>query len=315
MENINVDTEESRRILETDMDLNDEEEDEIFTKEDEEAKDNIVKLSSYNFSKSPKKQDKSPSKKKLSRGMSFQTNPMDDDDINFGIRVYDGEGDGADDDRSGDDFDDDDAEDEPIKKTSGMYGGGQFSDEDDDDEDDDDVESEEEVEGVYDPREFEHLNVDPEVLGIFSYIQKYKPQTIILDYKLKPFIPDFIPAVGDIDAFIKVAAPSDTRDKLGLVVLDEPAAGQSDPSVLDLQLRAVTKQTGASKEIRSKKVTGGEAVVTGKEVEQWIRDISDLHRSKPAPSVNYKHPMPEVDKIMQVITRTTFPFMCSKFNL
>ena len=315
MENINVDTEESRRILETNMDLNDEEEDDIFTKEDEEAKDNIVKLSSYNFSKSPKKQDKSPSKKKLSRGMSFQTNPMDDDDINFGIRVYDGEGDGADDDRSGDDFDDDDAEDEPIKKTSGMYGGGQFSDEDDDDEDDDDVESEEEVEGVYDPREFEHLNVDPEVLGIFSYIQKYKPQTIILDYKLKPFIPDFIPAVGDIDAFIKVAAPSDTRDKLGLVVLDEPSAGQSDPSVLDLQLRAVTKQTGASKEIRSKKVTGGEAVVTGKEVEQWIRDISDLHRSKPAPSVNYKHPMPEVDKIMQVITRTTFPFMCSKFNL
>jgi hypothetical protein len=26
----------------------------------------------------------------------------------------------------------------------------------------------------------------------------------IVDYKLTPFIPDFIPAVGDIDAFIKV---------------------------------------------------------------------------------------------------------------
>lgn len=306
MDNINVDTEESRRILETDLDINDEEEDDMFTKEDEEAKDNIVKLSSYNFSKSPKKQEKSPSKKKLSRGMSFQTNPMEDDDINFGIRVYDGEGD--DDDGSGDDFDDD-ANDEPIKKASGMYGGGQFSDEDDEDEDDDDGETEDEdlqVEGVYDPREFEHLNVEPDVLGIFSYIQKYKPQTIILDYKLKPFIPDFIPAVGDIDAFIKVAPSSDTRDKLGLVVLDEPAAGQSDPSVLDLQLRAVTKQTGAKKEARAKKVTGGEAVVTGKEVEQWIRDISDLHRSKPPPSVNYKHPMPEVDKIMQVLRRTTF---------
>ena len=29
-------------------------------------------------------------------------------------------------------------------------------------------------------------------------------QTIDLEYKLKPFIPDYIPAVGDIDAFLKV---------------------------------------------------------------------------------------------------------------
>ena len=33
---------------------------------------------------------------------------------------------------------------------------------------------------------------------------RYTPQAIDLDYKLKPFIPDFIPAVGDIDAFLKV---------------------------------------------------------------------------------------------------------------
>ena len=44
----------------------------------------------------------------------------------------------------------------------------------------------------------------------FNYIQclffnpRYTPQTIELEYKLKPFIPDFIPAVGDIDAFLKV---------------------------------------------------------------------------------------------------------------
>ena len=39
---------------------------------------------------------------------------------------------------------------------------------------------------------------------LFGYITKHRPQTIILDYKLKPFIPDYIPAVGDIDAFLKV---------------------------------------------------------------------------------------------------------------
>jgi Intraflagellar transport complex B protein 46 C terminal len=33
---------------------------------------------------------------------------------------------------------------------------------------------------------------------------RYATQNIDLDYRLQPFIPDFIPAVGDIDAFIKV---------------------------------------------------------------------------------------------------------------
>lgn len=32
----------------------------------------------------------------------------------------------------------------------------------------------------------------------------YSPQSVELEHSLKPFIPDFIPAVGDIDAFLKV---------------------------------------------------------------------------------------------------------------
>jgi uncharacterized membrane protein YkvA (DUF1232 family) len=39
----------------------------------------------------------------------------------------------------------------------------------------------------------------------FHVIFRYTPQSIELEYKLKPFIPDFIPAVGDIDAFLKVS--------------------------------------------------------------------------------------------------------------
>ena len=38
----------------------------------------------------------------------------------------------------------------------------------------------------------------------YSLIFRYTPQSIELEHKLKPFIPDFIPAVGDIDAFVKV---------------------------------------------------------------------------------------------------------------
>lgn len=41
--------------------------------------------------------------------------------------------------------------------------------------------------------------------GGICFLFRYTPQTIELEYKIKPFIPDFIPAVGDIDAFIKVS--------------------------------------------------------------------------------------------------------------
>ena len=36
------------------------------------------------------------------------------------------------------------------------------------------------------------------------YIGRFKPAEIELETKLRPFIPDYIPSVGEIDAFIKV---------------------------------------------------------------------------------------------------------------
>ena len=66
-----------------------------------------------------------------------------------------------------------------------------------------------------------------------------------MEHRLKPFIPDYIPAVGDIDAFIKIPRPDGVADTLGLTILDEPALKQSDPTVLDLTLRAVAKQSSA----------------------------------------------------------------------
>lgn len=37
---------------------------------------------------------------------------------------------------------------------------------------------------------------------------RYTPESVELEHNLKPFIPDFIPAVGDIDAFLKVRTQS-----------------------------------------------------------------------------------------------------------
>jgi hypothetical protein len=79
---------------------------------------------------------------------------------------------------------------------------------------------------MYNPSDFAHLDVSSEIKDLFQYIQRYKPQKIDLETRLKPFIPgnlpapslstpvpnsfvspDFIPAVGDIDPFIKIPRP------------------------------------------------------------------------------------------------------------
>ena len=57
---------------------------------------------------------------------------------------------------------------------------------------------------VYDPAEFQHLQVSSELKELFQHITRYTPQTIDLETRLKPFIPEYIPAIGDIDAFLKV---------------------------------------------------------------------------------------------------------------
>ena len=171
-------------------------------------------------------------------------------------------------------------------------------DDDDDDEDDDEQEeSYENIEGAYNPKDYQHLNVTAEVRDLFQYIDRYKPHEVELDTSLKCFIPEYIPAIGEMDAFIKVPRPDGAEDDLGLKVLDEPASTQSDPTVLELQLRAI-----------SKKLQYGDVVVRSIEnanknpnaVEKWIQNINDLHRSKPPPQVHYRRNMPDIEALMEV---------------
>ncbi|XP_052253903.1 intraflagellar transport protein 46 homolog isoform X2 [Dreissena polymorpha] len=165
-------------------------------------------------------------------------------------------------------------------------------DDDDDDEDDEHVT----LEGAYDPADYENLPVTPEIKELFQYITRYTPQSIELEHKLKPFIPDFIPSVGDIDAFIKISRPDQKPDTLGLTVMDEPCAKQSDPVVLDLQLRAISKQT-TDKKLVVKSLS--QADKNPKQIESWIESIRELHRVKPPPNVHYLKNMPDIDTLMQ----------------
>ena len=58
------------------------------------------------------------------------------------------------------------------------------------------------------------LQVSAEVKELFQYIGRFKPNKVELDTHLKCFIPDYIPAVGEIDSFIKVPRPDGKRDEV-----------------------------------------------------------------------------------------------------
>ena len=113
-----------------------------------------------------------------------------------------------------------------------------------------------------------------------------------------------------------IQVEADNKLELGLTVLDEPSAKQSDPNIIELQLRSVSK-TSNSRMSKIKKVSDVDKEV--KIVEKWIKDIEDLHRSKPAPTIQYSKQMPDIDHLMQVIIteRINFQFQnfCSKIHV
>ena len=51
----------------------------------------------------------------------------------------------------------------------------------------------------------------------------YKPKEIDLETKLCPIIPDYHPAIGKPDAFLKMPQPNGDKEDLGLTQLDERA--------------------------------------------------------------------------------------------
>ena len=86
------------------------------------------------------------------------------------------------------------------------------------------------VEGEYAAQDYSHLDVSAEVRDLFQYISQYSAHDAELESTLKPFVPDYLPAVGQMDVFVKVQRPDGERDELGLRVLDEPALPTTNPS-------------------------------------------------------------------------------------
>ena len=91
----------------------------------------------------------------------------------------------------------------------------------------------------YQPDNFKNLKVSREVKDLFKNITKFKAKKFSIPTKLKAFIPDYVPAVGDIDAFLKIPRPDGKDEEMGLgwKELDEPSLKQTDPAVLEQYLK------------------------------------------------------------------------------
>ena len=90
---------------------------------------------------------------------------------------------------------------------------------DDDDDDDEDKDTGVAIPGAYNPADYANLDVTSEIKELFKYITRYQPETKELDSKLRPFIPDYYPAVGEVDAYIKMPRPDAKEEVLGLNLL------------------------------------------------------------------------------------------------
>ena len=89
-------------------------------------------------------------------------------------------------------------------------------------------------------------------------------------------------------------------ENLGLKVLDEPSFSQSDPTIVELQQTALSKQT------REKSATSVKKIKPDRDLEQkidkWIEDIAELAAVKPVAAIQYRKPMPEIPELLKVNT-------------
>lgn len=159
------------------------------------------------------------------------------------------------------------------------------------------------------PEKWEQLPLQPELKELFPYILKYTPQTIDTPYHLQPFIPEFVPAVGDVDAMLKVQAPSllqpqrqrevdEYLQRLGLQLLDEPSGNQSEPSLLNMKLRSVLSGSRGRQSKHGSSYSASLVPIarSGKDIERWIGEVEQVHMTQ---SMHDSQPRKDIDALLE----------------
>ncbi|PHJ23267.1 intraflagellar transport protein 46 [Cystoisospora suis] len=122
----------------------------------------------------------------------------------------------------------------------------------------------------------ENANASAESRKLASYVRKYRASFKRLPLLLKPLPRQFFPAIGEVDALLKIPPPDGSWDPTGLEFVDEPALEQSDSAALWLELAAIRPCKPADKS------DGGPPCIEeqGKErnfrIDKWIETVRRL---------------------------------------
>ena len=138
----------------------------------------------------------------------------------------------------------------------------------------------------------------PELAQLFGLITQFQPQPMEITPHFKPFLPELIPSIGAIDAFIKIPRPDDEQDPLGLTVLDEPTIGCSDPQILKMQLRekyGVVTNEGTDGYIGCIEDLDNNQ----KALDTFLESYEDINANRPPPTMIYSYKMPDYETLLQ----------------
>ena len=150
------------------------------------------------------------------------------------------------------------------------------------------------------PEDDQEMDDDsPELASLFSLITNFTPNPVEMTVHWKPFLPDLVPAIGAIDAFIKVPRPDSEFDELGLVVLDEPSISQSNPQILKMELREQYGITSPDNQCDAYIGCIENPQKNLKALHSWLESIEEIHRNRPPVNVIYTTKMPELEDLME----------------
>jgi intraflagellar transport protein 46 len=139
---------------------------------------------------------------------------------------------------------------------------------------------------------------DRELAELYSIVSSFRPAPLEIIQHCIPFLPDLVPSIGTVDAFIKVPRPDGAQDPLGLVVLDEPTIGCSNPQILKMQLREKFGIVGP------RETDGYIGFIEStpqrpKAIASFLESYDEIARTRPAPTIAYSYTMPDLEDLMQ----------------
>ena len=141
-------------------------------------------------------------------------------------------------------------------------------------------------------------NEPPVLMDLFERFKKFQPEPFEINIHWKPFLPEFLPSIGMVDAFVKVPDPFAEIDPLGLNILDEPSIDQTNSQIYKMELR-------------DKFVVNYENNIDGfigfienlennqKSLDSFLDSIENIYRNRPPPTMVYTNIMPEIEDLME----------------